>query len=38
MLKQQEQELDRAIEIQRDLLPKSLPQLPGVQIVIAIQS
>ena len=31
-LKQKDQELDRALEIQRDLLPKSLPQLPGVQI------
>ncbi|HLX00170.1 MAG TPA: PP2C family protein-serine/threonine phosphatase [Candidatus Acidoferrales bacterium] len=31
-LKQKEQELDRALEIQRDLLPKSLPQLPGVDI------
>lgn len=32
VLKQKEQELDRALEIQRDLLPKILPQLPGVQI------
>lgn len=31
-LQQQEQELDRAREIQTDLLPKILPQLPGVEI------
>jgi phosphoserine phosphatase RsbU/P len=31
-LQVQEQELDRAREIQRNLLPKTLPQLPGVQV------
>ncbi len=31
-LQVQEQELERAREIQRDLLPKTLPQLPGVQL------
>ncbi|MBZ5536238.1 MAG: PP2C family protein-serine/threonine phosphatase [Acidobacteriia bacterium] len=36
-LQKQEQELDRAREIQENLLPKSLPQLPGVQIAGAWQ-
>jgi sigma-B regulation protein RsbU (phosphoserine phosphatase) len=31
-LQQQEQELDRAREIQQDLLPKVLPQLPQVEL------
>jgi sigma-B regulation protein RsbU (phosphoserine phosphatase) len=33
----QEQELERALEIQRALLPKTLPQLPGVQLAGAWQ-
>jgi len=36
-LQVQEQELERAREIQRDLLPKTLPQLPGVQLAGAWQ-
>jgi len=36
-LQVQEQELDRAREIQRALLPKTLPQLPGVQVAGAWQ-
>jgi sigma-B regulation protein RsbU (phosphoserine phosphatase) len=36
-LQQQEQELSRASEIQQGLLPKTLPQLPGVQIAGAWQ-
>ncbi len=36
-LLQQEQELRRAREIQQDLLPKTLPQLPGVQLAGAWQ-
>jgi phosphoserine phosphatase RsbU/P len=36
-LHQQAQELNRALEIQKDLLPKELPQLPGVEIVGAWQ-
>ncbi|MGB7624365.1 MAG: PP2C family protein-serine/threonine phosphatase [Terriglobia bacterium] len=36
-LQKQEQELDRAREIQQNLLPKTLPQLPGVQIAGAWQ-
>lgn len=36
-LQKQEQELDRAREIQQGLLPKTLPQLPGVQIAGAWQ-
>ncbi len=36
-LQQQEQELDRARQIQQDLLPKTIPQLPGVQIAGAWQ-
>ena len=35
--KVQDQELERAREIQRDLLPKTLPQLPGVQLAGAWQ-
>jgi phosphoserine phosphatase RsbU/P len=31
-LQQQEQELNRAREIQQDLLPKTLPQLPGLEL------
>jgi phosphoserine phosphatase RsbU/P len=31
-LQQQEQELQRALEIQKDLLPKELPQLPGIEL------
>jgi len=31
-LQHQEQELQRAREIQQDLLPKALPQLPGVEL------
>lgn len=36
-LQQQEQELNRAREIQQGLLPKTLPQLPGVQLAGAWQ-
>ena len=36
-LQKQEQEMDRAREIQQNLLPKTLPQLPGVQIAGAWQ-
>ena len=36
-LQDQEQELERAREIQRDLLPKTLPQLPGIQLAGAWQ-
>jgi phosphoserine phosphatase RsbU/P len=36
-LQQQEQEMSRAREIQQALLPKTLPQLPGVQIAGAWQ-
>jgi hypothetical protein len=36
-LQQQEQELNRAREIQTDLLPKTLPQLPGVELAGAWQ-
>ncbi len=36
-LQVQEQELDRAREIQRALLPKTLPQLPGLQLAGAWQ-
>lgn len=32
---EQEQELERAREIQRNLLPRDLPQLPGIEIVSA---
>lgn len=35
--KVQDQELERACEIQRALLPKTLPQLPGVQLAGAWQ-
>lgn len=35
VIEQQEQELTRAREIQEGLLPKELPQLPGVEIVSA---
>jgi phosphoserine phosphatase RsbU/P len=37
VLQQQEQELGRALEIQKDLLPKELPQLPGVELAGAWQ-
>ena len=37
VLQQQEQELRRALEIQKDLLPKDLPQLPGVELAGAWQ-
>jgi serine phosphatase RsbU (regulator of sigma subunit) len=36
-LHQQEQELSRALEIQRDLLPKELPQPPGIELAGAWQ-
>jgi phosphoserine phosphatase RsbU/P len=36
-LHQQEQELSRALEIQKDLLPKELPQLPGIELAGAWQ-
>lgn len=36
-LQQQEQELHRALDIQRDLLPKELPQLPGLDLAGAWQ-
>jgi phosphoserine phosphatase RsbU/P len=36
-LQQQEQELDRAREIQQDLMPKVLPQLPRVELAGAWQ-
>jgi phosphoserine phosphatase RsbU/P len=36
-LEQQEEELGRALQIQQDLLPKTLPQLPNVQIAGAWQ-
>lgn len=36
-LHQQERELSRALEIQRDLLPKELPQLPGIELAGAWQ-
>ena len=36
-LQQQEQELQRALEIQKDLLPKELPQLPGIELAGAWQ-
>jgi phosphoserine phosphatase RsbU/P len=36
-LQQQEQELNRAREMQTDLLPKKLPQLPGVELAGAWQ-
>jgi hypothetical protein len=36
-LQQHEQELNRALEIQRELLPKELPQLPGVELAGAWQ-
>ncbi len=36
-LQVQEQELERALEIQRALLPKTLPQLPGIQVAGAWQ-
>lgn len=36
-LQQQEQELKRALEIQKDLLPKELPQLPGIELASAWQ-
>ena len=36
-LQQQEEELDRAREIQQMLLPNTLPQLPGVQVTGAWQ-
>lgn len=36
-LQQQEQELQRAREIQQDLLPKTLPQLPGLELAGAWQ-
>jgi len=32
VLRKQEQELDRARQIQQDLLPKTIPQLPGMQV------
>jgi phosphoserine phosphatase RsbU/P len=37
VIEQQEQELIRAHEIQRDLLPKILPTLPSIEIVCAWQ-
>jgi len=37
VIEQQEQELIRAQEIQRDLLPKTIPLLPNVEIVSAWQ-
>jgi sigma-B regulation protein RsbU (phosphoserine phosphatase) len=37
IIERQEEELTRALEIQRDLLPKALPQLPGIEIVSAWQ-
>ena len=36
-LHQQRQELSRALEIQKDLLPKELPQLPGIELAGAWQ-
>lgn len=36
-LQLQEQELQRALEIQKDLLPKELPQLPGIALAGAWQ-
>jgi nitrate/nitrite-specific signal transduction histidine kinase len=36
-LHQQEQELSRALEIQKDLLPKELPQLTGIELAGAWQ-
>lgn len=36
-LHQQEQELNRALDIQKDLLPKDLPQLPGIELAGAWQ-
>jgi phosphoserine phosphatase RsbU/P len=36
-LREQEQELKRALEIQKDLLPKELPQLPGIELAGAWQ-
>ena len=36
-LQQQEQELKQALEIQKDLLPKELPQLPGMELAGAWQ-
>jgi sigma-B regulation protein RsbU (phosphoserine phosphatase) len=36
-LQQQEQELNRAREIQTDLLPKTLPQVPGIELAGAWQ-
>jgi len=36
-LQAQEQELKRALEIQKDLLPKELPQLPGIELAGAWQ-
>jgi phosphoserine phosphatase RsbU/P len=36
-LQQQEHELERALEIQKDLLPKELPQLPGIELAGAWQ-
>jgi len=32
VVRQQEQELSRARQIQQDLLPKSIPQLRGIQV------
>jgi len=37
VIAEQEQELTRALEIQRGLLPKTLPQVPGIEIVSAWQ-
>lgn len=36
-LQEQEQELQRALEIQKDLLPKELSQLPGIELAGAWQ-
>lgn len=36
-LQQQEKELKQALEIQKDLLPKELPQLPGIELAGAWQ-
>jgi sigma-B regulation protein RsbU (phosphoserine phosphatase) len=36
-LQQQEQELNQALEIQKNLLPKELPQLPGIELAGAWQ-
>ena len=36
-LQEQEQELKRALEIQKNLMPKELPQLPGIELAGAWQ-